>query len=159
MAGSTGTPGNSLNLLRNPYDIYVDANYTMYIVDNGNHRVQKWVRGKLSSICEIGLICAGWSLGAVSGETVAGQTGIAGSWSYLLNSPTSITLDQFGHLYIMDSGNNRIQRWWPGSTYGVTVLSGSFWNPRGIVFDPFGNLVIADQSYHRIVLSSIVCRK
>ncbi|CAF5047482.1 unnamed protein product, partial [Rotaria sp. Silwood1] len=30
----------------------------------------------------------------------------------------------------MDSGNNRIQRWWPGSTYGVTVASASLNNPR-----------------------------
>ena len=99
------------------------------------------------------------NLGAINGETVAGQTGLAASLAYTLNSPTSITLDQFGYIYIMDSGNNRIQRWWPGATYGVTVLSGNFGNPRGIAFDPFGNLVIADQSYHRIVLSSIVCRK
>ena len=45
VAGSSSMPGNSSNLLRNPYDIYVDANYTIYIVDYGNHRVQKWVRG------------------------------------------------------------------------------------------------------------------
>ena len=100
-----------------------------------------------------------WSLDAVNGETVAGQTGVAASWPYTLRNPTSITLDQLGYLYIMDSGNNRIQRWWPGATYGVTVLSGSFANPRGIAFDPFGNLIIADMAYHRIVLSSIICRK
>ncbi len=98
-------------------------------------------------------------LGATNGTTVAGQTGVAGAWSYQLYSPTSIALDQFGNIYIMDSGNNRIQRWWPGSTYGVTVLSGSFLNPRGISFDPSGNLVIADMSYSRVVRAYIVCRK
>ena len=62
-------------------------------------------------------------------------------------------------MYVMDSGNNRIQRWWPGSTYGVTVVAASFSNPRGIAFDPSGNLAIADQSYDRVVLASIVCRE
>lgn len=55
-------------------------------------------------------------------------------------------------MYIMDSGNERIQRWWPGSTYGMTVASStSLYNPRGLVIDALGNLVLADYSYHRVV--------
>ncbi|CAF5052656.1 unnamed protein product, partial [Rotaria sp. Silwood1] len=57
----------------------------------------------------------------------------------------------------MDSGNNRIQRWWPGSTYGVTVASASLNNPRGMAFDTSGNLAVADESYHRMVLFPVTC--
>ncbi len=60
----------------------------------------------------------------------------------------------------MDGGNNRIQRWAPGSTFGVTVASSSsLYNPRGIAIDPLGNLAVADTSYHRVVKFFVVCRK
>jgi DNA-binding beta-propeller fold protein YncE len=98
-------------------------------------------------------------VGAINATTVAGQNGVAGSWSYQFNTPTSVTFDEYGNMYIMDSGNNRIQRWWPGSTYGVTVASGSLYNPRGLAFDPSGNLATADYSYHRVVSFAIACRK
>ena len=62
-------------------------------------------------------------------------------------------------MYIMDSSNNRIQRWAPGYTYGVTVASGSLNNPRGLAFDPSGNLVVADYSYYRVISFPIACRK
>ncbi|CAF3461229.1 unnamed protein product, partial [Rotaria sp. Silwood2] len=57
----------------------------------------------------------------------------------------------------MDSGNDRIQRWWPGSTYGVTVAAAVLSNSKGIAFDPFGGLAVADYSNHRIVLFPAVC--
>ncbi len=59
----------------------------------------------------------------------------------------------------MDSGNNRIQRWSPGSTYGITVVSASLSSPSGMAFDPSGNLVIADMGNHRVVQAPISCRK
>lgn len=97
--------------------------------------------------------------GATNGTTVAGQTGTAGSWSFQLNSPTDITFDTYDNMYIMDSGNNRIQRWSPGSAYGITVVSATMANPRGMAIDPVGNLVVADMSYHRINSFSVSCRK
>ncbi|CAF3633133.1 unnamed protein product [Rotaria sp. Silwood1] len=133
--------GSTPYQLNSPWGIYVDANYTLYIADYGNHRIQKWIAG------------------AVNATTVAGVSGVAGSWSYELHYPTAITFDQYNYMYIMDSGNNRIQRWWPGSIYGVTVASASLYNPRGMAFDTSGNLVVVDESYHRIVLFPVTCRE
>ena len=96
---------------------------------------------------------------AVNGTVVAGETGVPGSWSYQFSFPTSITFDQFDNMFVLDSGNNRIQRWAPSSTFGVTVASGAFSNPRGLSFDPFGNMVVADMSNHRVVSFPISCRK
>ena len=96
---------------------------------------------------------------AVNGTTIAGETGVAGAWSYQFNFPTAITFDQFGNMFVMDSGNNRIQRWSPLSTYGVTVASGALSNPRGMSLDISGNLLVADLSNHRIVSFPISCRK
>ena len=99
------------------------------------------------------------SLDAANGTLIAGESGVAGAWSYQFSNPTSITFDRFGSMYIMDSGNNRIQRWSPGSTYGVTVASASMSNPRGLSFDTYGNLVVADMSNHRIVSFPVSCRE
>ena len=98
-------------------------------------------------------------VGNLVGETVAGLTSTAGSWSYLLNYPTAVTMDQYSNLYIMDAGNNRIQRWKPGSTYGVTIVAGTMSNPKGLSMDSLGNLAVADQYYHRIIIFSADCRK
>jgi trimeric autotransporter adhesin len=46
MAGNN-TAGNGLNQLRYPWGLYVDSNYTIYVVDRGNHRIQKWEQGLL----------------------------------------------------------------------------------------------------------------
>ncbi|CAF2990653.1 unnamed protein product [Rotaria sp. Silwood2] len=140
IVAGNGTAGSALNQLRNPWGIYVNYNYTVFVVDQGNHRVQMWERG------------------ASGGITVAGQSGVAGAWSYQFNLPTSITFDPYGYMYIMDSGNNRIQRWWPGSAYGTTVVSStSLSNPRGLAIDDYGNLVTADYSNHRVVLFAGTC--
>jgi len=88
---------------------------------------------------------------------VAGQSGILGSGADQLKYPTTIILDQFENLYIMDAGNNRIQRWAPQASVGVTIIAGSLANPRGIAFDRSGNLVIADSGYNRIVSAAVSC--
>lgn len=50
----------------------------------------------------------------------------------------------------MDSGNNRILRYNPGSNSGVVVASASFNAPRGMRLDSSGNLFVTDQS-HRVI--------
>ena len=56
-----------------------------------------------------------------------------GMFSYS-NYPYGITLDASGNLYIADGFNNRIQKWIPGTTEGVTVAGG---NGRGPAANQF----------------------
>ena len=95
----------------------------------------------------------------MSGVTVAGSTGNAGPWSYQFSSPTALLLDPYGYMYVLDYGNARVQRWYPGATYGVTILAGSLSNPYGMQLDRLNNLVIADSYNHRIVSFGYLCRK
>ena len=98
-------------------------------------------------------------LGTLSGVTVAGVTSSSGSWSYLLNSPAAILFDTAGFMYILDSGNARIIKWWPGATYGSTLIATSFSNPLGMQLDRANNLVVADTGNHRILSFGLLCRK
>jgi len=95
----------------------------------------------------------------VTGNTVAGSTGNSGPWSYQFSSPTSITLDPYGYMYVLDTGNSRIQKWYPGAAYGTTVVSVTMNSPYGLQTDRLGNLVVADTNYHRIISFSMTCRK
>ncbi|CAF4305802.1 unnamed protein product, partial [Rotaria magnacalcarata] len=138
VAGGNGC-GSALNQLYNPWGIYLNGNKTLFVADYSNHRIQKWVYG------------------ATTGVVVAGESSVAGSFSYQLNSPTSITFDQYSNMYVLDTNNNRIQRWTPGATYGITVVSASMSTPLGLKFDFSGNLYVADYNNHRIASFKIYC--
>jgi hypothetical protein len=62
-------------------------------------------------------------------------------------------------MYILDYGNLRIQKWLPGMTYGVTVVSAAMNGPFGMQFDYSNNIVVADTSNHRIISFDNICRK
>lgn len=85
---------------------------------------------------------------------------MTGSWSYLLNYPSWVIYDQYNYLYIVDAGNTRVQRWVPGASYGTTVAAASSMvNPRGLSFDPFGGIVVADYDVQRVISFSMSCCK
>jgi len=59
----------------------------------------------------------------------------------------------------MDFNNDRVQKWYPGANYGVTVAATPMYYPYGMEFDRLGNIVIADTSYQRVISFGITCRK
>ena len=93
------------------------------------------------------------------GTTVAGSTSDPGPWSYQLNNPTAITFDPYGYMYILDTGNARVQKWAVGAAFGSTVASASMSNPYGLRFDQRGNMVIADTSNQRLLFFGLTCRE
>ncbi|CAF5216614.1 unnamed protein product, partial [Rotaria magnacalcarata] len=127
VAGGRGS-GATLDKISTSQGLYVDDQSRVYVSEIGNDRVTRWDNTTIGVIVR-----------SPVGQTVAGMSGVSGLWSYQFNLPTSISFDQYGYMYIMDSGNNRIQRWWPGATYGTTVASStSLYNPRGLIIDPLG---------------------
>ena len=91
--------------------------------------------------------------------TVAGSNNDPGPWSYQFSSPTAITFDQLGYMYILDAGNSRVQRWIPGAPYGFTMIQTTMSSPRGMIIDRLGHLIIADTSYHRLISFGLTCRE
>ncbi len=124
--------------------LYVDANGTFYVCDQGNNRVQMWTKN------------------ATSGVTVAGDSGgTAGSTSTLLKQPSAVTFDDNGFMYVSDSQNNRVQRYPPSSLTGTMVAGqgaggsaalNGLNNPIGIDLDNNSNLYIADAANKRVML-------
>ena len=158
MAGGNGA-GSTADKLYYPWGIYVDSNQGIYIVDRSNQRIQFWAAGKDRRKSATDSDPSSFTLGSVTGVTVAGTTSVAGPWSYLLNSPTSITLDPYGFMYILDTGNSRVQKWLPGAAYGFTVTAASMNSPYGFNFDLRGNMVIADTMNNRVLSFGITCRE
>lgn len=150
--------GNTPDKLNYPRGIYVDANGVLYIVDRSNHRIQRWVPGNIHSPISLPfMLTLAFIVGAAVGTTIAGESTVAGAWSYQLNSPTTVMFDPYGSMYVMDAGNSRIQKWLPGMTYGMTVIAATMNSPFGMSFDLSGNIVIADTSNQRVVSYNTFC--
>ena len=130
VAGVTGTSGTAANRLNQPWNLFVDTNYNMYIADAGNHRIQLWPAG------------------AASGTTMACVTGSSGSSATQLNLPTDVFVDSRGNFYVADRTNNRIQFFPNGSTTGSTVTTGwgGLGSFRGVLVDSSNNVFGSDNS-------------
>jgi sugar lactone lactonase YvrE len=139
VAGGNGV-GNAVNQFYYPSGIFVDTIGNIYVVDEGNQRVQKWIPG------------------ADSGITVAGGNG-AGSAANQFDYPKGLFVDKNGNIYVADPGNYRIQKWAPGAIAGITVAGG---NGSGSAADQFapsasnlyvdgtGNIYVSDYNNGRI---------
>ena len=160
VAGAAGATGTAANQLDHPFSVVLDSSNALYIADQTNNRIQKWI------------------VGAASGTTIAGQSG--GGWgttSSDFDLPSAIVLDSNNNFYVADTLNNRIQYWMNAASSGSTVAGvqgrkkdvnctlftlmmigpgGSANNelslPYGIARNPIsGALYIADHSNHRVM--------
>ena len=132
-----GTSGNALNILCNPRGIFVVSS-SMYIADSGNGRIQlyQFFPSSVSTVAGIGavgtislisphgvivdgdgyLFIADFGAHRIIGSgpngfrCIAGCSGINGSASNQLNGPTGLNFDSNGNLVVVDSLNNRIQK-------------------------------------------------
>lgn len=62
-------------------------------------------------------------------------------------------------MYVLDFTNERIQKWFPGATFGITVAAANMYYPYGMAMDTEGNLAVADTYYHRVIQFGLLCRK
>ncbi|CAF3813803.1 unnamed protein product, partial [Rotaria sp. Silwood1] len=117
---SATTIVNSSQIL-GPSGIYINANNTLFIVDEYPNEV---VRRLLSN--------------AVSVTNVAGQYQSGGSSSTQFNYPQDVYVDARGNMYVSDFYNCRIQKFTNGSSNGTTIagITGS----AGSAFSQFNGL-------------------
>ncbi len=136
-----------------PVDVAVDAAGNIYIADQFNHRIRR--------------VAANGVISTVAGNGSAGYSGDGGlATSAQLNTPTGVFVDQGGTMFIADVGNQRIRRVDLSGRGIITTVAGngakgyngdgiipttaSLYNPVRVAVDSSGNILIADQSNHRI---------
>jgi DNA-binding beta-propeller fold protein YncE len=131
-----GSYGSGNGQLSHPADAVVDRDGNLWVIDKGNHRVQKF-NAKGEYLSKFG------SYGSANGQ---------------FNSPNAIDVDPEGNIWVTDSGNHRVQKFNAKGEYlskfgSYGSANGQFNAPAGIVASPDGSLIyVADRGNHRIEL-------
>ena len=153
VSADTGDNGPATSArLGNPQGLAVDTLGNLYIADSLEHVVRK-----VDATTKIITRVAGNGIASYSGDNALATNAT-------LNTPSGITVDAAGNLYIADSGNNRVRKVdavsglittmaGPGSgslADGGPAVSATLSNPSDVALDSAGNLYIADTYNNRI---------
>jgi DNA-binding beta-propeller fold protein YncE len=138
-----GAEGFEEGQFRNPRDLAIAPDGTLYILDASNHRIQHMTSdGKILRV---------WGKFAdiAQGEAPGGT----------FNDPWGITVTPDGFVYVADTWNHRIQKFTPEGDFvtmwgfnGQAETPFAFWGPRGISSDSNGNVYVTDTGNKRVVV-------
>jgi len=170
---SLGIAGSANNYLRNPYGITYDSSKTLYISDSSNSRLMSYVfnastgtvlagSGAVLSNASVS-VPYGLTYHAISNSLLISNLNTHNivqimlddySWKIIggstqLSSPSDVTYDPMGNIYVADTGNGRIQLFLNGKSNGTTIAS-SFAAPVSVKLDNQLNLYVADFDNSRI---------
>ncbi|CAF4661566.1 unnamed protein product, partial [Rotaria socialis] len=140
IAGIRLRAGKGKSELNTPTTVFVTGDQTLFILDAGNFRVQKWKYGE-----PLGF--------PVAGRYRVGNTSQNISFSYGLH------VDDEHNVYVSDHSNHRVMLWMKNDTsVGIVVAGGNGMGKRsnqlsypwGIQVTKNGTIYIADSNNHRI---------
>jgi hypothetical protein len=141
----SGDGGQATNAsLSFPYGVGADSFGNLFISDLGNNRIRK--------------VSASGIITTVAGNGSAGFSGDAGlATNAALNEPFGVAVDDFGNIFIADTGNNRVRK---VDTNGIISSFGSgIQQPYDLGADGFGNIVVSDlrnNSVHKVDTNGVV---
>jgi sugar lactone lactonase YvrE len=136
LAGSPGTTDGTGGAARfnHPSDLVADSAGNIFVTDTANQTIRKITpTGAVSTLAGL----AG-SLGSTDGTGSAAR----------FHSPTGITIDVAGNLYVADTDNNSIRKVTAAGV--VTTLATGFSHPSDVAADGSGNLFVADAGSNTI---------
>jgi len=156
VAGYSGDGGPAASaMLNSPEGLAADADGNVYIADTKNNRIRKLLPG-------------GTIIGIAGNGNAAffGDGGPANSAS--IHAPEALYSAGGGHIYIADTGNQRIRELLPDGTIttvagngvqgvagdGGPAASAQLNQPAGVTLDAAGNIYIADEGNNRVRLVS-----
>ncbi|HLW77933.1 MAG TPA: hypothetical protein VKS01_13140 [Bryobacteraceae bacterium] len=128
-ASGDGGPATSA-LLHHPTGVAVDRLGNLYIADRDNNRIRR--------------VAPGGTISTIAGTGDSGNDGDGGpAVKARLNGPSSVAVDASGHVYFVDSGNQRIRE----ITSDKTILAVRFPGliaPVYAIVDSSGDLFVSD---------------
>jgi DNA-binding beta-propeller fold protein YncE len=134
-----GCDGDGRGQFNEPWGIAVDKEGSIYVSDTWNHRIQKFDKdGKFLSM---------WGVFESTGGELGKPLAFYG--------PRQLVVGLDGKLYVMDTGNRRVQVFNPDGSFasqfgGGGVTEGVFDEPTGITQDAAGNWYVADAWNRRV---------
>ena len=156
MSGSSGDGGEATSAqLSLPMGASADSSGKVYIADSGNHKIRM--------VSSTGIITTFAGTGSIGSN---GDGGAATSAKF--SSPTGVSADNSGNVYIIDYGNQKIRMvtstgiittvagtgWWGSSGDGGAATSAQLFDPYGVAADISGNVYIADRGDNKIRMVS-----
>lgn len=181
VVGIRGQDGSDIDTFYKADDIQLDprSDEALYILDRRNIRLSRWrlnaTRYGSSFIVSnrsLGIYvdgqqnvftaeCDGNQILQRPSENRVAGTGQNGNALNQLNCPSAVAVDRDGSMFIADTQNHRIMRWYLNAAEGICIagcpgIGGSkadqLAEPTDLTFDQEGNLLVADTGNHRIQL-------
>ena len=142
IVAGTGSPGSTPALLNGPYGIFVDVNFDLYVADCYNDRVQMFQLGQSDGVTVAGSTATGTitlnyptaivldadkylfivdyycrvvGSGPNGFRCIVGCTGSSGPAANQLSSPWSLSFDSYGNIFVADTDNDRVQKFFVAS--------------------------------------------
>ncbi|CAF1633265.1 unnamed protein product [Adineta ricciae] len=130
----TGFLSSALNGLNHPTAIIVDNNLNLFVLDEGNTRLMKWLPN------------------ATNGSVMIDANDLNSVFDFVFAPGSS------NQVYLSDNGASKVRLWtFSSSTEDgylqiVNASTTTITSPRGLAYDPYGNLYVADTLNDRIVM-------
>jgi hypothetical protein len=159
---TTNAGGISANSLNTVFDVAVDGGGRLYVADRGNDRVLEYDNPLASHTAN--------RVFGQGGSFTSSGCNSGGVSATSLCHPVGVSVDANGHLYVVDSGNDRVVEFDTPLTSQtadrVFGQAGSFTSavpnnggisassllvPGGAATDGTGNLYVTDQGNHRML--------
>ncbi len=145
-----GTQGTGNGEFDQPWGLAVNSTGWIHVIEYYNQRVSLFDNSTDHSFSKI-LI----ETGVRYNECDSRGGGTDCSANGLLNGPHDGTFDSSGNIWIVDTSNNRIQKFDPSGNYvtkfgSYGTSNGEFYSPKAIAIDSSDNIWIADTNNNRI---------